>query len=156
MNQTPKPWRISVPILLVLFFGGGYAGEQLASVFVSDSALAKFIGFFTLPTSMFLGFVFWLGTASFIALKRGINRNDKQLKVQREKLSWGQATIPPGSRAFVIASIIPCVIVGSLLGLLSAEYGFVLSFITYTGMGIFYGLLCWKAAENGYLPFPNE
>lgn len=156
MNHTPKPWRISVPILLVLFFGGGYAGEQLASVLAADAALAKFIGFFTLPTAMVLGFVFWLGTASLIALKRGINRNDKQRKVQRENLSWGQAAIPPGSKAFVIASTIPCVIVGSLLGVISTEYGFVMSFVTYTGMGIVYGVLCWKAAEKGYLPFPNE
>ena len=45
MNPTPKHGPITVPILLVLFFGGGFAGEQLASALASDSALAKFIGF---------------------------------------------------------------------------------------------------------------
>jgi hypothetical protein len=156
MIPTPKHWPITAPILLVLFFGGGFAGEQLAGVLASDSVLAKFIGFFALPTSMVLGFISWLGTASLIALKRRMKRNDKQHEVQREEYSWGQTTIPPGSGAFLIAAIIPCVIVGALVGLLSTEYGFVQSFISYTGMGFVYGFLCWKAAENGYLPFPKE
>ena len=156
MNPTPKHGPITVPILLVLFFGGGFAGEQLASALASDSALAKFIGFFALPVSMILGFISWLGTASFIALKRGIKRNDKKLEMQREEYSWGRTTIPPGSRAFVIASIFPCLMVGAIVGLLSTEYGFMQSFISYVGMGVAYGLLCWKAADNGYLPFPKE
>jgi len=141
---------------LVLFFGGGFAGEQLAGILAPDASFAKFIGFFALPTSMILGFISWLGTASLIALKRRMKRKDKQPEVQREEYLWGKTTIPPGSRAFVFAPIIPCVIVGALVGLLSTEYGFVQSFISYTGVGIVYGLLCWKAAENGYLPFPDE
>lgn len=153
MNPTPKYWPTTVPVLLVLFFGGGFAGEQLASVLATDSPLAKFIGLFALPVSMILGFISWLGTASFIALKHGIKRNDK---IPREEYSWGKTTIPPGSRAFVIASIISCLVVGSLVGFLSTEYGFMQSFISYVGMGAAYGLLCWKAAANGYLPFPSE
>ena len=156
MIPTPKPWWITAPILSVLFFGGGFAGEQLAGILASDSALAKFVSIFALPISMFFGLISWLGTASLIALKRRMKRNNQHPKGQREEYSWGKTTIPPGSRAFVIASIIPCVIVGALVGLLSTEYGFVRSFIVYTGMGIAYGWLCWKAAENGYLPFPNE
>ena len=156
MSPNPKRWSITVPILLVLFFGGGLAGEQLASVLTSDSGLAKFIGFFALPVSMILGFVSWLGTASFVALKRGMKRNDKKLEMKRDEYSWGGTTIPPGSRAFVIASIISCLVVGALVGFLSTEYGFMKSFISYVGMGAAYGFLCWKAAANGYLPFPNE
>lgn len=156
MAPTPKPWRISVPILLVLLFGGGFAGEQLAGVLTSDSALARFIGFLALPTSIVLGFISWLGAASFIALKRGIKRKSGQPGVQREEDAWRQTTIPSGSKAFVIASVLPCVIAGALVGMLSTEYGFALSFLSYIGIGIVYGLLCWKAAENGYLQFPTE
>ena len=156
MNPTPKHWTITVPILLVLFFGGGFVGEQLASFLAPDSSLAKFIGFFALPISMVLGIISWLGTASIIALKRRMKRSDKRPELQREEYSWGKTTIPPGSRAFFIAAIITCVIVGALVGMLSTKHDFMQSFISYTGMGIVYGLLCWKAAENGYLPFPDE
>lgn len=156
MNPTPKHWSITAPIFLVLFFGGSFAGEQLAGILAPDSLLAKAIGLFALPISMTLGLISWLGTASLIALKRRMTRKDQRPKGQKEEYSWGKTTIPPGSRAFAIASIIPCVIVGALVGLLSTEYGFVRSFLSYVGMGIAYGWLCWKAAENGYLPFPNE
>jgi hypothetical protein len=156
MNPTPKRWSITVPVLLVLFFGGGFAGELLASVLTSDSGLARLIGSLALPTTMILGFVSWLGTASVIALKRGVARDDKRVEMPREEYAWGRTAIPPGSIAFVVASIVPSLAVGALIGFISTQYGIVRSSISYVGMGAAYGVLCWRAAANGYLPFPIE
>ena len=156
MTKAPTSWWVSVPIVLGLLFGGGFAGEQLATVLAPNSAIASFISFLVLPASLVLGFVFWLGTASFIALRHAMKRKKEDMGTAREEHAWGKTTIPPGSKAFVSASIFPSAFAGVLVGLFSSEFGFVWIVGIYIGIGLVYGLICWKLAENGYLPFPNE
>ncbi|MDP1633477.1 MAG: hypothetical protein Q8L69_02190 [Gallionellaceae bacterium] len=155
MTTAPQPRWISVPILLVLLFGGGFAGEQVAAILAPDSVLARFISIFALPVSLVLGLVLWLGSASLIAIKRRMKRTGEQSQTQIEEHEWGKTIIPPGSMAFFFSSIFPCAIVGVLVGLFS-EAGFAWCLFSYIGIGTVYGLVCWKLAENGYLPFPDE
>lgn len=54
------PTRESL-ILLVLFFGGGFAGEQLAIALAPSSELSRLLGFLALPASFVLGFAAWAG-----------------------------------------------------------------------------------------------
>ncbi len=156
MHPSPERWMVTAPVLLAFFVGGGLAGACLARALAPDSELAQLIGMFALPIGLFFGLILWLGTASVIALTRRVAQAGKRLEGPRAEYEWGTTVIPPGSRAFVVTSIVPSLAVGVLVGLLSATSGVTLCAVAYVGMGAAYGVLCWKAAANGYLPFPVE
>ncbi|MFO7569445.1 MAG: hypothetical protein R6W75_06570 [Smithellaceae bacterium] len=156
MNNSPVSGWIAIPIVGVLFFGGGFVGIQLANFLASDSALAEFISFFALPVSFLSGFVAWLGAASFMVLKRRLIDKKRQSDIPASERGQARSSIPPGSKAFLPASVIPCAIVGVFIGFLSREFNFLLVLLIYIALGITYGILCWQLAKKGYLPFPNE
>lgn len=64
MNETHSSTVASTIIVLTLFFGGGFVGEQLALAMAPSSGVSRLLGFLTLPASFMLGFVIWAGAAA--------------------------------------------------------------------------------------------
>ncbi len=154
-NATPSWWS-TVPIVFILFFGGGFAGIRLANLLAPDSVLAEFISFLALPMSFVVGVISWLGTAAFLVLKRRVGKQKEHSGSSGMEIGKRTEAVPPGSKSFVLASAIPCAVAGVIVGVLSKEFGFVSVLCAYIGVGICYGVICWKLAETGYLPFPDE
>jgi len=148
MNESPSFTGVSFIILLILFFGGGFAGEQLALALAPSSGFSRLLGFLALPASFIVGFFFWAGAATVVLVTRLARR------VPRPRQRSGE--IPPGAKGFLWSSVLSCLIVGSLTGLLSNEHGFVLVSGIYVATGLVYGTLCWQLAKSGWLPFPRE
>ena len=135
-------------ILLILFFGGGYVGEELALALAPSSGLARLLGFLVLPAAFIAGFFLWAGAAAFVLITRLAKRAPRPSQRARE--------IPPGAIGFLWSSVLLCLIVGTLSGLLSKAHGFYLVFGIYAATGPVYGALCWRLAKSGWLPFPRE
>ena len=156
MNSKPRsPW-VTAPVVLGFFFGGGYVGIQLANGLAPNSAIAEFVSFFALPVSFFIGIVGWLGTAVLGALPKLVRLiRHKDRSSGRENGLAGSA-IPPGSFAFVPAAIVSCTLCGLVVGALSTTLSFIIVVFLYFVLGIGYGAACWKLAQNGFLPFPEE
>lgn len=148
MNKNPSSPIILFTILFILFFGGGFVGEQLALVLAPSSGVSRLLGFLVLPASLIVGFFLWAGTAAFLLIKRLTKGGAHPSQMSRE--------IPPGAKGFLWSSVLLCLIVGALMGLLSKEYGFLLVFGIYVAIGFVYGTLCWQLAKSGWLPFPRE
>jgi hypothetical protein len=148
MSETPSSTVASFIILLTLFFGGGFVGEQLALALAPGSGFARLLGFLALPASFMLGFFVWAGAAAFALMRRfakeGVHPNQKP----RE--------IPPGAIGFLWSSVLSCLFVGALAGLVSKEHGVVFVSGVYVAVGLVYGVLCWQLAKAGWLPFPRE
>ena len=81
---------LTVPIVLGLFFGGGYVGARLSRALAPDSDVAEFVSFFTLPVAFAAGTIGWVVLAVPSALRR---------LVQLVRAGKGSA---PGSRERVI------------------------------------------------------
>lgn len=156
-TPSPRPRALTVPIVLGLLFGGGYVGTQLANLVAPDSGLAEFISFFALPVSLTFGIIGWLGAASVrvLRMRRRAARAGKDSRTVTEPFATG-SIFPPGSFAFVPAALIPCALAGVVVGLLSSHFGFIAVLGSYLLLGLGYGLSCWKLAQHGYLPFPEE
>lgn len=148
MNENLSFTIASFLILLVLFFGGGFVGERLALALAPSSGLSRLLGFLALPASLIVGFFFWAGAATFVLVKRLAKRGSRASQRPTE--------IPPGAMGFLWSSVLSCLIVGALTGLLSKEHGFFLVSGTYVATGLVYGVLCWQLAKSGWLPFPRE
>lgn len=148
MNETPSSTVASFLILLTLFFGGGFVGEQLAITLAPGSGFSRLLGFLALPASFILGFVVWAGAAAFALIR--------QLAKGGARPSQKQRDIPPGANGFLWSSVLSCLFVGVLTGLLSKEHGFVFVSGVYVACGLVYGVLCWQLAKSGWLPFPRE
>jgi len=56
----------------------------------------------------------------------------------------------------VPASLITSLIAGLIMGLVSQRLGFALVVGLYGLLGLGYGVVCWKLARAGYIPFPEE
>lgn len=148
MNESPSTTAVSFVILLLLFFGGGFAGEQLAIALAPGSDVSRFFGFLMLPASFIAGFFFWAGAATFVLIKLFAKGKSDPSHRSRD--------IPPGASGFVWSSVLFCLLVGALTGLLSREYGFFQVFGAYVATGLAYGISCWQLAKSGWLPFPRE
>jgi len=148
MKENPSSTVASFIILLILFFGGGFVGEQLAIALAPSSGFSRLFGFLALPASFIVGFFFWAGAATFVLIKLLAKGGSRPSQRSRE--------IPPGAKGFLWSSVLSCLIVGVLTGLLSKEHGFILVSGTYVATGFVYGALCWQLAKSGWLPFPRE
>jgi hypothetical protein len=148
MNENPSYTVASFIILLILFFGGGFVGEQLALALAPNSGFSRLLGFLVFPASFIVGFFFWAGAATLVLIK--------QFAKQGPRPSQRSRKIPPGAKGFLWSSVLLCLIVGALTGLLSKEHGFFLVSGTYVVTGFVYGALCWQLAKSGWLPFPRE
>jgi hypothetical protein len=148
MNESPSSTVASFVILLILFFGGGFVGEQLALALAPSSGVSRLLGFLALPASFIVGFFLWAGAATFVLIKR--------LGKAGARPSQRPGKIPPGAKGFLWSSVMSCLIVGALTGLLSKEHGSLLVTGTYVVTGFVYGTLCWQLAKSGWLPFPRE
>lgn len=156
MNSKPRsPW-VTAPVVLGLFFGGGFVGEQLANALAPYSAIAEIVGFLALPVSFFIGIVGWLGTAVFGALPKLVRliRHKKRSSGQENDLA--ESAIPPGSFAFIPAAVVSCMLCGLVVGALSTTLSFIVVVALYFVLGLGFGAACWKLAQSGFLPFPEE
>lgn len=152
----PRSLWVTAPVVLGLFFGGGYAGVHLANALAPNSAIAEFVSFFALPVSFLLGIMGWLGSAVIGALPKLFRLiRHKERSSGQENGSAGSA-IPPGSFAFVPAAIVPCTLCGLVVGALSTTLSFIVVVLLYFALGLGYGAACWKLAQSGFLPFPEE
>jgi hypothetical protein len=156
MNTSNVSWRVTAPIVAVLFFGGGFVGIRIANLLAPHSEIAEFISFFAMPVSFVLGMIFWLGTASFLVLKNRIWRGNRHDGMPGKETGLGKPAIPPGSKAFLPASVIPCAIAGIVVGLISGESGFWEVLGTYIGVGIVYGVVCWKFGGSRLSAVPER
>lgn len=148
MSESPSFAIVSFIILLLLFFGGGFIGEQLALALAPGSGLSRLLGFLALPTSFIIGFFFWAGVATFVLVKRLVKRGSL--------VDEGSGEIPPGAKGFLWSSVLSCLIVGAFTGFLSEEHSVLQVSGTYVVTGLVYGALCWRLAKSGWLPFPRE
>lgn len=147
MNETPPSTVMSTLIVFALFFGGGFVGEQLALALAPGSGVSRLLGFLVLPASFILGFVVWAGAAVFSF----IGQFAKGRASARKPIE-----IPPGAIGFLWTSVLSCLFVGLLTGLLSKEHGVIFVSGAYLATGLVYGGVCWQLAKSGWLPFPRE
>jgi len=148
MSENPWFTAVSIIILLILFFGGGFVGEQLALALAPSSGLSRLLGFLALPAAFIAGFVLWAGTATVVLIARLAKRGSPTGRKASE--------IPPGAIGFLWSSVLSCLIVGALTGLLSEKQAFFPVFGSFAATGLVYGILCWQLAKSGWLPFPRE
>lgn len=131
-------------------------GAELANGLAPHSAIAEIVGFFALPVSFFIGIVGWLGMAVLGALPKLVRLiRHKDRSSGQEKGSTGSA-VPPGSFAFVPAAVVPCSLCGLVVGTSSTTLSFIVVVLLYFVLGLGYGAACWKLAQSGFLPFPEE
>jgi hypothetical protein len=148
VRDGPASTVASFIILLILFVGGGFAGEQLAIALAQGSGLSRLLGFLALPASFVFGFFAWAGAAAIVVVKwfaKGGARSSQRPR-----------GIPPGASGFLWSSVLSCSLVGMLIGLLSNTHGFIVVFSSYFAVGVAYGALCWRLARSGWLQFPRE
>jgi len=148
MNESPKSTIASLLILFTLLIGGGLVGEELALALAPGSGVSRLLGFLALPASCLLGFVVWAGNAAFAAIWQLATGGAHPGRKPRE--------IPPGANGFLWSSVLTCLFVGVLTGILSKEHGVVFVSGVYVATGLVYGVLCWQLAKSGWLQFPRE
>jgi hypothetical protein len=158
MNSRPvqRPASITIPIMMVLFFGGGVAGIALAKAIAPQSAVGVVAGFLMLPAAFIAGFYTWLGIALFDALVKFVRRG-------RPRAAPSAATgppapalaVPPGSLGFLFTSLLISLMVGLVLAFLSTKMASSMALAAVVLAGTGYGMLCWILARSGYLPFPE-
>jgi hypothetical protein len=153
--NLPSPW-LTVPIFFGLFFGGGYLGIQVSHILAPDSGLAEFVSFLTLPAAFVIGIVAWAGAAIPSAVRKFVRLTLKGDRAPSVMEKGSKATIPPGSSAFVPAALVTCLVAGAVMGAISTRLSFGWVFCLYAGLGLGYGVVCWRLARTGYLPFPRE
>jgi len=157
MAQQTRPSQWVAGLIFVgLFFGGGFAGIQLARALAPASGLAEFVSFLAFPAAFVIGVVAWCGAAVPAAVRRlvGLARKGSGLASAAEGTL--PQTIPPGSFAFVPASLILTVPAGVVVAALSTTWSFVGVVCLYAVLGLCFGVGCWRLARSGYLPFPRE
>lgn len=148
MNGSPSSVVASTFVLLVLFFGGGFVGEQLALALAPSSGVSRLLGFLALPASFILGFVVWAGAAVLTLIG--------QLAKGGPHPGQKPRNIPPGAVGFLWSSVLTCLFVGLITGFLSKEHGVVFVSGVYVATGLVFGGVCWRLAKSGWLPFPRE
>jgi hypothetical protein len=141
---------VQVTVVAILFLGGGFAGVGIARFVAPGSLAAEFIGLFSLSLPFAVGMQAWLGLALVTAAWRAIRRRE------RAAASAGEASIPPGSFAFVPTCIVLVGSAGVLIALVGSTVGALATIALYLTLGLLYGTACWLYAKNGYLPFPQE
>lgn len=154
-DKSPSPC-LTVPIFFGLFFGGGYLGIQVSRALAPDSGLAEFVSFLALPAAFIIGNVAWAGATIPTAVRRFVQLVLKPDGFPSVKEKSSKTLVPPGSFAFVPAGLATCLVAGMVVGSLSPRLGFGWVLCLYAGLGLAYGVACWKLARTGLLPFPRE
>lgn len=155
MPSQRSAW-ITVPLIMLLFLGGGMLGLRLAEQVAPESGIAAFAGLFMLPMAFAAGLQLWLGFALVAAigyLMRHLLRLARRAPASAERIV--PAMIPPGSFAFLPCGLVCGGAAGLVTGFVASEAGFLMVLFAYLGVGCAYGLLCWQLARNGWLPFPE-
>lgn len=167
MNQStgfasppqPNPWLVMAAVF-GLFIGGGLAGIAIGNIVVADSETAIGLSGIMLPLGLILGLSAWVGVAILsipIILARRLLALRQSTVQETKKPADSPDPIGKGSFVFVVVSTAICALIGVVCALLSGSgYPFVAIVPLYTGIGLLYGLLCWRLAWRGYLPFPDE
>lgn len=150
-----SPW-LTIPIFVGLFFGGGFGGIHLARAIAPESGLAEFVSFLAMPSAFVIGIVGWAGAAIPGALRRLLRLVREREGSTRVDGQRPQPAIPPGSFAFVPVALFAGALSGMVVASVSTSLGFGWVLCLYTVLGLSYGVLCWKLAQTGYLPFPRE
>ncbi|MRR55880.1 MAG: hypothetical protein EG822_15470 [Deltaproteobacteria bacterium] len=153
MTRSPL---FSAAIFFGLFFGGGFVGIQLSRTLAPESGLAEFVSFLALPAAFVIGNAFWAGAAIPAAVRRIIRLVRESGRVLPGRVSATEAMIPPGSFAFVPAALLTSTLAGGVVATISRPFGFLGVIFLYTALGLAYGVICWRLARSGYLPFPRE
>jgi len=94
MHAIQRSPVFTVPVVLGLFFGGGYGGIELARTLAPDSVLAPFIGLFTLPGAFFIGIVAWAG-ATFIGALRLRLKGGREKRPSLKQPEASKPAVPP-------------------------------------------------------------
>lgn len=153
---TSRSRWLTIPIFFGLFFGGGFGGIHLARAVAPVSGLAEFVSFLAMPSAFVIGIVGWAGAAIPGALRRLLRLAREREGSTRVDGQRPEPVIPPGSFAFFPAALFAGALSGMVVASVSTRLGFGWVFCLYTALGLSYGILCWKFAQKGYLPFPRE
>jgi hypothetical protein len=143
-------------LYLLLFFGSGVLGGQLARAMAPGSALAEFVSFLAFPAGFLFGVTAWAGAALPAALRSLVRRLRTSGAPPAAPGPTQEPVIVPGSFAFVPACVVMAGASGVVAGLLSRTHGFVGVLGLYLVIGAGFGALCWRLARSGWLPFPRE
>lgn len=143
-------------VMLTLFFGGGVLGTQVAARLAPGSVLADFASFLALPAGFIVGFVAWAGAALPAAIRQLRRMRRKERSGRAKEGGASRVTIPPGSFAFVPVCTIANALCGLIAGAASEHYSLIRVLAIYLSIGLAYGVLCWRLARIGLLPFPRE
>ncbi|HUG27685.1 MAG TPA: hypothetical protein VMK53_05245 [Gemmatimonadales bacterium] len=141
-------------LYLLLFFGSGVLGGQLARAMAPGSALAEFVSFLAFPAGFLFGVMAWAGAALPAALRSMVRR--LRMTGVTPAAPAQQPIIVPGSFAFVPTCVLTAAAAGVVAGVLSRTQGFAGVLGLYLLIGAGFGTLCWRLARSGVLPFPRE
>lgn len=141
-------------LYLILFFGSGFLGSQLARAMAPGSALAEFVSFLAFPAGFLFGVMAWAGAALPAALRILVRR--LRSSGAPPVVAAQEPIIVPGSWAFVPACMVTAGVAGVVAAVLSGTQGFVAVLGLYLLIGAGFGTLCWRLARSGVLPFPQE
>ena len=155
-HAVQRPGSITVPVVLVLFLGGGAVGTALANALAPGSIVAAFFGFFMLPAAFIGGFYAWIGLALLNAIGHLIRRWRGREAAAAPIPRAHEKVVPPGSIAFLLTSLVSTTMAGFVIGFLSSEWSLMSAWALIVGVGAGYGVLCWLLARSGFLPFPDE
>jgi hypothetical protein len=146
----PRPTWAVVLTYALLFLGGGVGGLGLNELLAPGSFLGAFIGLFTFPLVFAFGMQIWFGWALFRMLPFLI-RHLRGLPVERPK--WPAI---PGSFVFFLLGATMGPAAGVVTALLPGTPARLLAVAVWSGVGVAYGLACWRLAHAGYLMPPEE
>lgn len=157
MSRAPGPSAgLGLVFYLVLFFGGGLLGSQLARTMAPGSGLAELVSFLAFPAAFMGGIVAWAGAALPAAVRGLVRMVRSGEDAQPSPRPGTEPVIVPGSFAFVPVSLVVASGAGFLVALLSRTHSFAAVLGLYLLIGAGYGSLCWRLARSGWLPFPRE
>jgi hypothetical protein len=130
------------------------AGLLLGGALAPSSDLAQAVGLVSPLASLFLGVLLWLGTLALRLVWQLVLLPFRLItgrKARRDRKGQGVDQMPPGSFAFVPATVVVCTICGAVIGLLSETTGLLLATMAFAGIGLVYGVILWRLAKHGYL-----
>jgi hypothetical protein len=155
-SGTPRSPLFTAAIFFGLFFGGGFVGVQVSRALAPESGLAEFVSFLALPAAFVIGIAVWAGAAIPAAVRRFNRLIREGGRVSSVKDRATEAMIPPGSFAFVPSALLASTLAGGIVAMISRPFGFFWVLFLYSALGFVYGVICWRLARAGYLPFPRE
>src|SRR4030095_5572993 len=141
---------VSFFVTVGLFFGGAALGTALGHWCAPNSSILAIASFLVFPLSMFLGFPAWLGSAFITLIFNWGGRRKPDKATPRGEF------IPPGSWAFVPVTIGLFLPVALLAGFMAERMSFLATATLYLIVGGAYGIVMWRSARTGLLPFPEE